>query len=538
MSSGETSIGAFDYIIIGAGSAGCVLANRLSASGKHTVLLLEAGGRDRDPWIHIPIGYSKLFNKPSVNWMYETEPEPELNNRRIFQPRGKVLGGSSSINGLVYIRGQREDFDTWRQMGNTGWAFDDVLPYFKRSEDQQHGENDVHGAGGPLSVSDQTETHPICDAFIEAGQQVGIPYNPDFNAGSQEGMGYFQTTSRNGLRCSTAVGYLRPAHSRRNLRVETNAQATKLVFEGKRASAVNYVQDGISKRAEARGEIILSGGAFNSPQLLELSGIGDPAILAQHGIETLVASPNVGNNMQDHLQVRMLFSSKSNNTWNDAYHSIIERLNMGLRFALQRKGPLTISAGYAAAFFKTREELATPDVEVHFLLFSTDKMGQPLHKHSGFSASVCQLRPDSVGSVHITSADPFAYPAIKPNYLTAQTDRDVNVAGLLKLREIMQAPAMRTYMKEELEPGLALASYDELLEYCREKASTIYHPACSCAMGPGVDAVVTPELRVNGVEGLRVVDASVMPKLVSGNCNAAIIMMAEKASDMILEAAR
>ena len=538
MSGGETSIGAFDYIIIGAGSAGCVLANRLSASGKHTVLLLEAGGRDRDPWIHIPIGYSKLFNKPSVNWMYETEPEPELNNRRIFQPRGKVLGGSSSINGLVYIRGQREDFDTWRQMGNTGWAFDDVLPYFKRSEDQQHGENDVHGAGGPLSVSDQTETHPICDAFIEAGQQVGIPYNHDFNAGSQEGMGYFQTTSRNGLRCSTAVGYLRPANSRRNLRVETNAQATKLVFEGKRASAVNYVQNGISKRAEARGEIILSGGAFNSPQLLELSGIGDPAILAQHGIETLVASPNVGNNMQDHLQVRMLFSSKSNNTWNDAYHSIIERLNMGLRFALQRKGPLTISAGYAAAFFKTREELATPDVEVHFLLFSTDKMGQPLHKHSGFSASVCQLRPDSVGSVHITSADPFAYPAIKPNYLTAQTDRDVNVAGLLKLREIMQAPAMRTYMKEELEPGLALASYDELLEYCREKASTIYHPACSCAMGPGDDAVVTPELRVNGVEGLRVVDASVMPKLVSGNCNAAIIMMAEKASDMILEAAR
>ena len=454
MSDTQNSVGKFDFIIIGAGSAGCVLANRLSASGEQSVLLLEAGGRDRDPWIHIPIGYSRLFNKPSVNWMYETEPEPELNNRRIFQPRGKVLGGSSSINGLVYIRGQREDFNTWRQMGNTGWAFDDVLPYFKRSENQQHGEDNVHGAGGPLSVSDQTETHPICDAFIEAGQQVGIPPNPDFNAHSQEGMGYFQTTSRNGLRCSTAVGYLRPAQDRPNLRIEINAQATKLLFEDKRAYAVAFQQDGTTKNAQARGEIILSGGAFNSPQLLELSGIGEPAILSEHGIETIVPSPNVGNNMQDHLQVRMLFSSKTNNTWNDAYHSWLGRLNMGLRFALQRKGPLTISAGYAASFFKTRAELATPDVEVHFLLFSTDKMGQALHKHSGFSASVCQLRPESVGSVHITSPDPFAYPAIKPNYLTAQTDRDVNVDALLKLREIMQAPAMEPYMKEELPTSL------------------------------------------------------------------------------------
>ncbi len=529
------SVGTFDYIIVGAGSAGCVLAERLSASGRCRVLLLEAGGRDRSPWIHIPIGYSRFFRDPHHNWMYETEPEPELHGRKIFQPRGKVLGGSSSINGLVYMRGQKEDYDLWRQLGNPGWSFEDVRPYFRRSEDHVKGPDEYHGASGPIAVSDQTETHPLCDAFIRAGMAIGLPHNEDFNGPSQEGIGYFQTTSRNGFRCSTAKGYLKPARGRDNLRVETSAHATRIRFDGKTATGVEFEQSGETRFAEAGGEVILCGGAFNSPQLLELSGIGAGRLLQEHGIPVVHEAPRVGENLQDHAQVRMILRCRQKITWNDLAGSALGRVKIGLRYALQRKGPMTVSAGYAGAFFRTRDELELPDIQVHFLLFSTDRMGEKLHPFSGFSASVCQLRPESRGSVHIRSADPFEHPAIRANYLTSLADQTANVEGLKRLRQIMYAPALEPFLDEELAPGLNVESDDDLLDYCRSAATTIYHPVGTCAMGPEPGDVLSPDLRVNGVDGLRVVDGSIMPRLVSGNTNAPIIMIAEKASDMILE---
>ncbi len=528
------SLGTYDYIIVGAGSAGCVLANRLTASGKHKVLLLEAGGRDTNLWIHVPIGYAKLFRNKRVNWMYETEPEPELNDRRVFQPRGKVLGGSSSINGLVYIRGQNEDFDLWRQLGNAGWSSQDVLPYFRRAEDRQGDEDEYHGVGGPLAVSDQTETHPLCDAFIDAGVEMGISRNDDFNGARQEGMGYVQTTSRNGRRCSTAVGYLNPAKKRANLRIETHAQATRVLFDGRIATGVAFRQGDRLRRAEASGEVILCGGAINSPQLLELSGVGRGDLLQRFGISVVCDAPMVGENLQDHLQVRSFMRSKLPITLNDQYHSIFGRLGMGLNYLLRRKGPMTVSAGYAGSFFKTRRELATPDAGVLFILFSTDKMGETLHPFSGFTTSVYQLRPESRGSIHIKAADPFTAPEIRANYLSTATDRQTLVDALKKTREIIHAEAMKPYLAEEVEPGADVTSDDDLLAYCRRISSTIYHPSSTCAMGTDDSAVVTPELKVIGVEGLRVVDGSVMPRLDSGNCNAAIIMIAEKAADMIL----
>ncbi|MDJ0608900.1 MAG: choline dehydrogenase [Kiloniellales bacterium] len=536
MPDGSQSIGSFDYIVVGAGSAGCVLANRLSASGRHKVLLLEAGGPDRNLWIHIPLGYSKLFTDRNVNWMYETEPEPGLDGRRIFQPRGKVLGGSSSINGLIYIRGQKEDFDLWRQLGNTGWSYEDVLPYFRRAEDQVHGADDYHGAGGPLAVSDQSETHPLADAFIAAGEELGIPRNADFNGASQEGMGYYQMTSRNGVRCSTAKGYLKPARGRANLRVETQAQATRVIFEGKTAKGVEFRQDGTLKSASAEGEVILCGGAFNSPQLLELSGVGAGSQLQPLGIPVVHDAPFVGENLQDHLQARLILRCKQPITINDQYNNLFRRVGIGLRYIFERKGPLTISAGCGAAFYKTGPELATPDIQIHFLLFSTDKMGQALHDFSGFTASVCQLRPESRGTVHIKSADPSATPAIRPNYLSAETDRRTMVEGMKKMRAILQAEAMKPYLAEEVSPGPAVASDAEWLAYIRSIATTIYHPTSTCAMGVDEQAVVTPELKVIGVDRLRVADGAVMPRVVSGNTNAAIVMIGEKAADMILEA--
>ncbi len=530
--------GTFDYIVVGAGSAGCVLANRLSASGRHKVLLLEAGPPDRNPWIHIPLGYAKLFTNPRLNWMYETEPEAELNDRRVFQPRGKVLGGSSSINGLVYVRGQHEDYDLWRQLGNVGWSFDDVLPYFMRAEDQERGGDDYHGTGGPLAVSNQRDTHPVADGFIEAGVCAGIPRNEDFNGARQEGMGYFQTTSRNGRRCSTAVAYLKPARGRANLSIETDAQATRVLFDGKRACGVEYRQNGTVKRAGVSGEVIVSSGAINSPQLLELSGIGGGARLKEHGISVIHNARNVGENLQDHAQVRMILRAKRAVTINDQYNNILRRIGIGVDYALRRRGPLTVSAGLAAAFFKTRPELVTPDVEVHFIMFSTDKMGQNLHPFSGITASVCQLRPESRGSVHIQSPDPFAAPAIRANYLSTELDRQTNIDGLKKMRDILHEEPMREHIAEEVEPGIDVQSDDALLAYCRNMASTIYHPTCTCAMGTGDDAVVTPALKVIGVEGLRVADGSIMPRLVSGNTNAPIIMIGEKASDLVLADAR
>lgn len=529
-----TTHGGYDFIIAGAGSAGCVLANRLSASGRYSVLLLEAGGPDLNPWIHIPLGYGKLFADPSVNWMYQTEPQPHLNDRRISQPRGKVLGGSSSINGLVYIRGQREDFDGWRNAGAAGWGFDDVLPFFKASENQMRGADAWHGQDGPLPVSDQREPHPLCDAFIEAAREAGHPVNPDFNGRSQDGAGYYQTTSRNGVRVSAAVAYLNPAKRRPNLRIVTRAHVTRVISDGRRVTGVEWRTRQGLQSATARREVILSLGAIGTPQVLQLSGLGPAGLLQSHGVPVLRDAPGVGDAFQDHLQVRMVFKSRRRVTVNDAMRTPWGMAGIGLRYAVQRKGPLTVSAGYAGGFFKVEAGATTPDMQVHFITYSTTKMGDKLHPFSGFTASTCQLRPESRGSVRIRSNDPDDAPAIDPNYLATERDRRVNVQSLRSLRAIINQPTLAPYLEAELEPGAAAVTDDALLAYCRERGASIYHPSCSVRMGDAADAPLDPRLRFRGMAGLRVVDASVMPAVTSGNSHAVVVMIAEKAADMIL----
>ena len=535
MSNKASDIPEFDYVIVGAGSAGCVLANRLSADGKNSVLLLEAGPRDTNLWIHVPLGYGKLFKEKTVNWMYQTEPEPELGGRQVFQPRGKVLGGSSSINGLLYVRGQHEDYDRWRQRGNSGWGYDDVLPYFKKAENQQRGGDEYHGVDGPLPVSNLGHPDPLSAAFIDAAAETGLPVNPDFNGATQEGAGFFQTTTRGGRRASTAVAYLSPARGRSNLRVETSALAQRILFEGRRARAVEYRQRGALKTASARKEILVSGGAYNSPQLLQLSGIGPADLLKQHGLDVVLDAPGVGNDLQDHLQVRIVMRCAQRITLNDILNNPVRRIAAGARYAAFRTGPLTIAAGTSGAFFKTNPRLASPDVQIHFLPFSTDKMGEKLHSFSGFSASVCQLRPESRGSLRIKSGDPAVPPAIRINYLATETDRTAFVEGIKVLRKILAAPALKPFVVDEVEPGPKIASDEEILIFCRQRGTTVYHPTSTCRMGNDPLAVVDQRLRVRGIEGLRVVDASIMPDLMSGNTNAPTIMIAEKASDMILE---
>jgi choline dehydrogenase len=530
--------GSFDYIVVGAGSAGCVLANRLTANGQHRVLLVEAGGEDRNIWIHVPIGYAKLFADARHNWLYNSEPEPELGGRSIIQPRGKVMGGSSSINGLLYIRGQAEDFDHWRQLGNAGWSFTDVLPYFRRAEDQQRGEDELHGVGGPLSVSDVSEGHPLCEAFIDACAQAGLPRTDDFNGASQEGAGYFQLTTRKGRRWSTARGYLAPARKRHNLAVVSNALTSRILFDGRRASGVEYIKDGARHVARANAEVIVAGGAFNSPQLLQLSGVGPGELLRAHGIDVVADMKGVGADLQDHYQARFNYRCTEPITINDMMNSAVGRVAAGLRYALFRKGFLTVGAGYAGGFFKTDPKMATPDVQFHFILFSADSVGQKLHPWPGFLASVCQLRPESRGFVRIKSADPAAAPAIQPRYMSASADRDCMVAGMQLLRRVMRQPALARYIVEELMPGPKVESDADFLEYARQKGTTVFHPTSTCRMGSDVTAVVDQRLRVHGFEGLRVADASIMPTVVSGNTNAACVMIGEKASDMILADAR
>ncbi len=524
----------FDYIIVGAGSAGCVLANRLTASGRHRVLLLEAGGADRNIWIHIPLGYGKLFTNAKYNWLYATEPEPELNGRRVVQPRGKVLGGSSSINGLLYIRGQAEDYDYWRQRGNAGWSFADVLPYFRRAEDQERGGDDLHGAGGPLAVSDVREPHPLCDAFLAAVGQAGLPLNEDFNGPTQEGGGYYQMTARNGRRWSTAVGYLRPARRRGNLTVVANALTTRILFDGRRAVGVEYRRGETTHVARANVEVIVAGGAFNSPQLLQLSGLGPAEHLRSLGIDVVADMPGVGADLQDHPQVRMQYRCTEPITMNDVINSRRHRLAAGLRYLIWRRGLLTIGGAYAGGFFRSDPAVATPDVQLHMIIFSADTVGAALHPFPGFIVSVCVLRPQSRGHVRIKSADPREAPAIQPRYLSAPEDRAVMVRGMKLLRHVMAQKAIRRYIAEERAPGDRCQSDDELLAFAREVCTTVFHPVSTCRMGSDVTAVVDERLRVRGIERLRVVDGSVMPSLVSGNTNAAIVMIAEKGADMIL----
>lgn len=523
----------YDFIVVGAGSAGCVLAARLSADPSIRVLLLEAGPKDTNPWIHIPVGYFKTMHNPRTDWCLKTEPDPGIGGRSIAWPRGRVLGGSSSINGLLYIRGQAEDYNHWRQLGCTGWSYDDVLPYFRRSEDQQHGADEFHGSGGPLAVSDMRVTRDICDAFIAAAEKNGIPKTRDFNGAKQEGAGYFQLTARNGLRCSAAVAYLRPARKRPNLTIVTDALAQRVLFDGRRAVGVAYQAGGTARTARATREVILSAGAIHSPHLLMLSGVGPAAQLTEAGINVLHDLPGVGQNLQDHLQVRLTYASTTK-TLNDEVNNPLLKIGIGLRYALFRSGPMSMGASQVGIFARVDPAAATPDVQFHIQPLSADEPGKGLHKYSAFTASVCQLRPESRGRLVIKSADPRQAPAIHPNYLATEKDCAVTVGGVKLARRLAETPPLRNFVKSELLPGADVQTDEGLLDFARHHSATIYHPVGTCKMGADPMAVVDAQLRVIGLEGLRVVDASIMPALVSGNTNAPTIMIGEKASDMIL----
>ena len=523
----------YDFIVVGAGSAGCVLANRLSADPSHRVLLLEAGGRDVNPWIHIPVGYFKTMHNPSVDWCYQTAPDPGIANRRLQWPRGKVLGGTSSLNGLLYVRGQREDYDRWAELGNPGWGYADVLPYFRKSEDQERGESEYHGAGGPLKVSDLRLRRPIADRFIDAAVETGIPRNDDYNGASQEGVGYYQQTAHKGFRWSTAKGFLRPAMKRPNLHVATRAQALRLLFDGKRASGVEYLHKGARRTAHANAQVVLAAGAIGSPQLLQCSGVGPAEHLRSLGIAVVHDLPEVGESLQDHLQIRLVFKTNER-TLNDEVNNLFRKAMVGLEYLAFRSGPLTLAASQVAIFTRSHAGANRPDIQFHFQPLSADKPGEGAHKFSAFTASVCQLRPESRGYVRITTPDALEHPEIQPNYLSTETDRQAAVNGIKVARRIAEASALKPYITDEFVPGRQYQTDDELLEAARQHSQTIYHPTSTCRMGSDDGAVVDPRLRVRGIDGLRVVDASVMPEIVSGNTNAPTIMIAEKASDMII----
>ena len=528
----------YDYIIVGAGSAGCVLANRLTASGQHRVLLLEAGPKNNHPWLHIPLGYGKLFTNTRYNWCYQTEPQPECHGRNVIAPRGKTLGGSSSINGLIYIRGQAEDFDHWRQLGNTGWSHDDVLPYFRKAEDNERGADEHHGAGGPLGVSDIRDRHPLAAAFIEAAQQCGYPKNDDFNGAVQEGAGFYQNTMRGGVRSSTAAAYLKPARRRANLHVVSEALASRVLFDGRRATGVEYLVGGEKRTAHARGEVLVAGGAFNSPQLLQLSGLGPAELLRSHGIPVVADFPGVGDQLNDHYFARVILRCKEPITLNDAVRSWRQGATAMMQYALYRRGYFATPAISAGCFLRAMPSSATPDVQCSIAVYSVHNLGDWVDPFPGFTITCTLLRPESRGHVRIKSADPRQAPAIHPNYLATQKDRDTLVAGVKVLRRLAQAPALARHVAEEMDPGLECVDDDALLDFIRRRGSTVYHPVSTCRMGQDPKAVVDERLKVRGFERLRVIDASIMPTVVSGNTNAAAIMIAEKGADMVLQDAK
>ena len=529
----------FDYIIVGAGTAGCVLANRLSADPNTSVLLLEAGDKDNYHWIHIPVGYLYTLGNPRTDWCFKTEVEPGLNGRAIDYARGKVLGGCSSINGMIYMRGQARDYDQWRQMGNAGWSWDDVLPYFRKTENHYGGADDMHGADGEWRVEEQRLSWEILAAFRDAAAEVGIPKTDDFNRGDNEGCGYFQVNQKRGVRWSAATAFLKPAMKRPNLKVLTHAQARRIIIEDGRATGLEFRHDGKPTQAAAKGAVILSGGSVNSPQLLELSGIGQGGLLQQHGIAVQKELPGVGENLQDHLQVRLVYKVANTRTLNLRANSLLGKAAMGLEYALFKTGPLTMSPSQLGAFAKSDPSKETANLQYHIQPLSTDKLGEDLHPFEAFTASVCNLRPESRGTIHIASPDPLTQPSIRPNYLSTDADRAVVADAIRLTRKICAAPALAPYHPEEFRPGPTVGNNPEdLAKAAGDLATTIFHPIGTCRMGDDNLAVVDDRLRVHGIDGLRVVDASIMPTITSGNTNSPVIMIAEKAAEMIIQDGR
>jgi choline dehydrogenase len=535
-------VGEFDFVVVGGGTAGCVVAARLSESGKYTVAMLEAGGEDKSFWIHAPLGYGMLYDNPKFNWLYESEAEPALAAHRSYQPRGKVLGGTGSINGMIYMRGARQDYEHWRQLGNVGWSYDDVLPYFKKSEDNERGASREHGSGGPLRISN-TPRHELADAFIKAGEQAGFPLNPDFNGPKLEGFGYNQITTKNGRRCSTATAFLHPARKRRNLTVLLHSLATRIIFKDGRATGVEFTKDGMPSRVVARREIVLAGGSFNSPQLLQLSGIGPADLLGSFGIPVVANLPGVGENLQDHFGISVSYRCTKPFTVNDIARSRIRRYAMGIQYLLFHTGFMAANASLAGGCIKTDPSLDYPDAKINLQLwnragFGRNKENVGLYPYSSFSTNVMLLRPDNRGTVHIKSADPTVAPEMRFNLFVSEKDHRTSVTALRIMHKVMSMPAVAPYVLRQEDPIPDYNSDASLIDYCRHKGRSTHHGSSTCKMGVDDRAVVDPQLRVRGVSGLRVADASVIPTITSGNVQAPTIMIGERAASMILEDAR
>jgi choline dehydrogenase len=529
----------FDYVVIGAGSAGCVLANRLSASGRYSVLVLEAGGRDDWIWFYIPVGYLYAMGNPRADWCYSTEPQPGLNGRSLGYPRGKVIGGCSAINGMIYMRGQAADYDHWRQLGNAGWGWDDVLPYFVKSEDQTGPDDPLHGRGGEWHVEPMRLTWKVLDLFKDAAAETGIPASADFNRGDNDGVGYFKVNQKKGVRWSTATAFLKPALSRPNLTLWTKAQATRLVVEDGRVTGIALRHDGQDKMVNIRREVVLSAGAVNTPHLLQLSGIGNPELLARHRIPVVHPLPGVGENLQDHLQLRLIFKVRGLPTLNTRANSLLGKLGMGLEYALFRRGPMTMAPSQMGGFTRSSPEHATPNIQFHVQPLSLDKFGEPLHRFPAFTATACNLRPLSRGHVRLKSGDPFRAPAIQPNYLADPADRKVAVDAIKLVRRIVTgSKAFAPYDPVEFKPGAGISSDADLERAAGDIGTTIFHPVGTCRMGDDPMAVVDSRLRLRGLQGLRIADASIMPTITSGNTNSPTVMIAEKAADLIIQDAK
>lgn len=531
----------FDFIIVGAGSAGCVLANRLSENGKHTVLLLEAGGSDKRFYVNMPMGYGKLFYNPVVNWLYATEPDPGLNGQRDHWPRGKILGGSSSINAMVYVRGHRDDYQDWESAGNPGWGWEDVLKAYLAMEDTEAGGSSLRGKGGPLRVSDVSQkVHPLTAAYIAAAERTGLKFNPDFNSEDQEGVGHYQLTVKDGRRLSSARAFLDPAKRRKNLSIATGAQATRVIFEDKRATHVEYRQNGHLKSAHARREIIISGGAVNSPQLLQLSGIGPGALLKSHGISTIIDNPNVGAHLQDHLGINYTYRVKQR-TLNDEFGSWFGKLRVGLRYLLSRDGPLSTSVNHGGGFFRTNPDLQRPNMQLYFQAFSTllTKPGErPVlspDPYSGMSIGLSSCRPTTRGEIMIRSSDPLEHPRIVANAFGTDHDIEEMLLAVKYIRKIAAHEPLASLIEAELRPGPDVRSDEDLIHDFKQRSGTVYHPSCTCRMGPDPkSSVVDAKLRVYGTTGLRVCDASAFPNLIAGNTNAPAMMIGWKGAEIIL----